>query len=131
MDKINCKVYIITKGAYSDYHICAVTLDKKHAENLKRLLTDRYDEAYIEEYIIDETKENGSVYEIEFYTDKPQKVCIDEYDGWGKGNKTPIIQDWHTDCVLKVIVRAKDEKHAIKIAQDEYAKWKTQKEGIL
>lgn len=28
------KVYVITKGCYSDYHICAVTLDKEKAERL-------------------------------------------------------------------------------------------------
>ena len=30
-------VYVIAKGCYSDYHICAVTLDKEKAERLCKL----------------------------------------------------------------------------------------------
>ena len=30
------KVYVITSGEYSDYHICAVTLDPKRAEKMKK-----------------------------------------------------------------------------------------------
>lgn len=33
------KVYVITKGEYSDYMICDVTLDKEHA---KKIATDIY-----------------------------------------------------------------------------------------
>ena len=29
-------VYVITSGCYSDYHICAVSLDLKKAEMLKK-----------------------------------------------------------------------------------------------
>ena len=30
-------VYVITKGQYSDYHICAVTMDKDRAERMRKL----------------------------------------------------------------------------------------------
>ena len=125
------KVYVITKGCYSDYHICAITLDKNNAHKLKRMLDDTMYEACIEEFIVDETKENGRVYEIMFYEDKTSKVSIDEYDGWGKVNEIPHIEDWHSDCELKVRLRAKDEQHALKVAQDEYALWKAKKGGVL
>lgn len=36
---MNDKAYVITKGTYSDYHICAVTLDKSRAEKLKNCST--------------------------------------------------------------------------------------------
>ena len=44
------KVYIITEGDYSDYHICAVTLEKKQAEQLKKYFASNYSEPNIEEY---------------------------------------------------------------------------------
>lgn len=50
------KVYVITCGEYSDYHICSVTLDKEQAELLKVRYSDECDEAYIEEYETDNYK---------------------------------------------------------------------------
>lgn len=50
------KVYVITSGEYSDYGICAVTLDKKQAELLKERYSGKWDEARIEEYDTDDYK---------------------------------------------------------------------------
>lgn len=44
------KIYVITKGCYSDYGICAVTTDKAKAEELRLFFSDKYDDANIEEY---------------------------------------------------------------------------------
>lgn len=41
------KVYVITAGEYSDYHICDVTIDPEQAEWLRRLHSG-YNEAEIE-----------------------------------------------------------------------------------
>lgn len=45
------KIYVITKGEYSAYHICAATTDKDRAEMLKRMAStdDLYGEARVEE----------------------------------------------------------------------------------
>ena len=43
-------IYVITKGIYSDYHICAVATDKTRAEELRLFFSDQYEEANIEEY---------------------------------------------------------------------------------
>ena len=48
------KVYVITKGEYSDYGICGVAIDKDKAEILRKFYSDRYDEAEIEEYDTEE-----------------------------------------------------------------------------
>ena len=44
------KIYAITKGTYSDYHICALTVDKNRAERLKKIYSNNYEEAIIEIY---------------------------------------------------------------------------------
>ena len=126
---MNRKAYVITKGDYSDYHICAVTMDYKRAEKLKKLLDGDYEEARIEEYTLDEVKENGNVYYVDFPDDLPPKIHIDEYDGFGQSYDIPYVQDWQDP--VRVYVRSKDEKHAMKIAQDEYAKWKAEQEGVV
>ena len=49
------KVYVITKGYYSDYHICAVAVDRKRAEHLAKLYgSGRNDYAEIEEFDTDD-----------------------------------------------------------------------------
>lgn len=122
-------VYVITKGAYSDYHICAVTMDKDRAERIKELCSEGWGEANIEKYVLDEAKTAGRVYYVEFENDAPVEIHIDEYDGFGDYDKGPVVASWYEP--IRVFVRAKDEDHALKIAQDEYAKWKAEKAGIV
>ena len=126
---LNHKVYVITKGSYSDYHICAVTLDRSRAEKLKKLFGERYDEATIEEYILNECKENGNMYYVDFPDDAPPTIGLDEYDGSYLSENVPCVLDWYNP--IRVFVRAKDEQHAMKVAQDEYAKWKAAEEGVV
>lgn len=126
--EVNGKVYIITKGEYSDYHICAVTMDKSRAEYLKRLMSSTWSEASIEEYVLNEVKESGDLYYVEFPEDSQPTIRIDEYDGFGGYGDTPCVEDCFEP--VRICVRSKDEKHAMKIAQDEYAKWKAEKEGV-
>lgn len=125
---MNDKVYIITKGRYSDYHICAVTLDKDRAERLRKMFDTRYEDARVEEYILDETNEGESLYIVEFSDDAPPRITRDEYDGFGALEDCPCVAYW-LDPVC-VYVRAKDAQRAMKIACDEYARWKAEKEGI-
>ena len=53
------KVYVVTKGEYSDYHICRVFLDKEEAERYKESISDEsYDgEADIEEFVVGKPNE--------------------------------------------------------------------------
>lgn len=125
---MNNKVFVITKGDYSDYHICTVTMDRSRAENLKKLFDDRYDKAMIEEYILEEAKENWNVYYVEFPDGESPTIHLCEYQNFDFG-PLPSVSEWEEQ--ICVYVRSKDEKHAMKIAQDEYAKWKAEKEGVV
>lgn len=53
------KVYVITCGEYSDYHICAVCSTRERAEELRPLYSDRYDIAEIEEFEMDQGPANA------------------------------------------------------------------------
>ena len=125
------KVYVITKGAYSDYHICAVAATKEIAEKLQKIYSDEYSwaDSMIEEYDLNEAMDDVRVFYIVTFEDDSVSVCFDEYGEkesihFYKGNK------WQSDRLI-VCVRARDEEHAIKIAQDRRAEYLAKKEGIV
>lgn len=124
------KVYIITAGEYSDYHICAVTLDPDNAEWLRKFYDkDSYTGASIEEYntetVPERFKQGEKLWRVPF-----------DYRG-----DTEFCQEWcetlgeyiymRSDGTVIVYVWAKDEKSAIKIAAERRAKYLAEKEGIV
>lgn len=48
------KIYVITRGEYSDYHICSVVTDYEKAQILMRKFSDSYYPANIEEFDTEE-----------------------------------------------------------------------------
>lgn len=118
------KVYIITKGAYSDYHICAVASDKNMAEKLCRAYTnnDRH-KARIEEYDLNERPEDVRIRYCVEITDDDVEVCVDDYD-----NKEHEFGDMGD---FTAYVLARDQEHAVKIAQDRRAEYLAKKEGVV
>ena len=124
------KVYIITKGSYSDYHICAVAIDKEKAEKLEDYYTDEWDEANIEEYDTEDKNpfisnlklyfvccaENGEL--TPFLITNPNSV---------RPNDSPRVTE-HDYGQYTLYVWASNEKHAAKIASDKIAEFKYRKE---
>ncbi len=131
------KVYVITNGEYSSYQICAVTLDKEQAELLRIRYSDKWDEAYIEEYDTDD-------YKIEVSDIHKHMYCIkfnENHEIWYSNEVSPrnLTHGEIEDCRLYlkyadgsrkcfnysviVYVEAEDEEHAKKIAKDIYMKW--------
>lgn len=121
------KVYVVARGSYSDYHICAVAVDKQHAERLCKLFSNRYEEANIEEYDTDDAQtlaNGGTRYAVRF--DK-------------NGNVSDIHEDID-DCVgcyyirhngeFVVTVDTYTEEAAIKIAAEKRAQYLAEKLGL-
>ena len=143
------KIYIITKGSYSDYHICGVAVDLKEAERLQNINTDEWDIACIETY---DTEDNGEIegwlkhrYVFRFTVDKRYKnhknaydnvtIYDDEYykDDWlmakrdeREGRIRTAYGIYHYVCVES------DKPFSVveKIAYDRYAEWKATQEGL-
>ena len=131
------KIYIITKGDYSAYHICAVSTDKKKVETLRKAFSDSWDEARIETYETDKflteiengfklydcaMKENG---DMSITTFESNLDYIDSADfKVGKYEKGYMAPGYG------VYVWAKDKEHARKIAADKIAEFKAKKEGV-
>lgn len=124
--------YAVTDGDYSDYHIIAITDDKERAENIKKLYSTNWSEPMIEEFFDSETKDEAFYY-VWYRTDGSYHVSLQDFD-MKKHFDINIVKenvlrnDWWK---YSVFVMAKDERHAIKIAQDLWAEYKAKKEGVV
>lgn len=130
------KIYVITKGWYSEYHICAVATDADEAAKLAKFYTDKYDCADVEEFDTDAAQNIlcGRVpYHVNFYasggvyafSDAEGAPDISSYEA-GK-----IVENSAGGAVrLKVYVLAPDEDTAKKIAIDKRAQYLAEKAGI-
>lgn len=124
------KVYVITAGEYSDYHICAVTLDPDNAEWLRKFYDkDSYTGACIEEFdtetVPERFKQGEKVWRVVFCRRGDVEFCVECSD-----NRADDIYMLVGGAVI-VYVWAKDEKSAIKIAAERRAKYLAEKEGIV
>ena len=132
---MNDKVYLITTGSYSDYTVRAVTESKERAIALRDLFSKYGDYTDIEEFILDEARpEQRRQYSIKFVNGMPRVMSFDPTPG----NDAPTVIGpyqaiWGSEGGNEIIfceVLALDEDHALKIAEDEYARYKAEKEGI-
>lgn len=124
--------YAVTDGDYSDYRIIAITDNKERAENIKKLYSGKYSEPMIEEFFDSESKDEGFYYII-YRADGSYDTFLQDFDVRKLSDinivKENILRDdW---WVYSVLVMAKDENHAIKIAQDLWAEHKAKKEGVV
>ena len=124
--------YAVTAGDYSDYHIIAITDNEERAENIKKLYSGKYSEPMIEEFFDGEAK-NEALYDVLYCADGSYDVTLQNFDN-GYYSDINIIREsvphnhwWE----YQVLVMAKDEHHAIKIAQDLWAEYKAKKEGVV
>ena len=124
------KDYVITSGEYSDYHICAVTLDPKRAEKMKKFYDKAdYTGACIEEFDTDEGLEKIEAgympYRVTFTRVGDVYSVVDEYSL----ECSDRVWEAFNGCVC-VTVWAKDKESAVKIAAERRAKYLAEKEGI-
>ena len=124
------KVYVVTSGEYSEYHIVGITLDRQVAEtfvNGKNEANGKYGkEFYLEEYDTDDfqiIKEGCKPYRACFYGWTWADECKTRYQ-----NVNVVEEDGRGN--FEVVVFAKDEDHALKIGAEKVAEYKARKEGI-
>ena len=123
------KIYVITAGYYSDYHIISATTDYEKAVALKEKFTTRWDEARIEEYADADFKlqkiwkihfsPSGNVWDVDYCGSAWQFENID------LNNVTSTLEGR-----LRVDVVADDEETAVKIAAEKRAQYLAEKMGL-
>ena len=128
------KIYVITEGDHSDYHIVGVATDLEMAKKIQNYINrEKWSYAEIEEYDTEEWKQlvndNRPIYYVKETEDGglyASQISYDYTDRYKSANM--IMTD--SDGRLKVYVLANDYKHALKIASDLFAKYKAEKEGL-
>ena len=118
------KIYVITKGEYSDYHICAVATDLERAETLKRYYSECWEDAEIEEYDTDNPvidTEPRPVFSINISRDgKVQQKGNQAWTYDSNFENRFHLHEYMTHSYLDFdcTVVAEDWEHAVKIAAD-------------
>lgn len=117
------KIYVITAGDYSDYHICAVTDDKKSAERLRKIHSSYWQEASIETYDTKYIYEDPKSY---WYLEVNLDGSLSSYTllYFNEEDETKINEVELYNLQFHINVIAKDFDHALKIAFDTIAKYK-------
>lgn len=129
-------VYIVTRGAYSDYRIEAVfddeTAANDYCERRNQSLTQRsiYDEFHVEPYELNtvSTRDRSGRwwYEVFFEGEEITYVYLDEYID---DTPEPMVSRTH-DGRLVFYVEAATPEQAEKIAQDKRAEYLADQAGI-
>lgn len=118
------KIYVITKGSYSDYHICAVADNKKRAKELQKFFCqgEGYEIPSIETF---DTEEYTDVFDRGFkvYTCFVRDGLIYVNEREDNDYPTTKIERWK-DNSYRLDVVAKDKEHAQKIFTDKVAEYK-------
>ena len=125
------KIYIVTKGEYSDYHIIAATLSKQRAENIAKIYSDKWDKAEVEEF------EEMSGKDIDVMMEKLELRFVFNIKNDGTIGEVEAIYEKKTAPNMSVTpydiafsIAAKDKEQAIKIARDLRSKYYAEKYGL-
>lgn len=123
------KVYVITRGVYSGYHICGVSLDKKEAQTIAQLCSDGLETAKVETYDSKEFSpfvKGGKYYCVWLRGESvtTYETNIEDYELFGQ-NK---VVYYKRDSRYSVYVIAKDREHAQKIGLDLIYQFKYKRE---
>lgn len=128
------KVYVVTEGDYSDYHIVGVTTDRETAEAYCKISKGDWYEPKVEEY---DTKAFADIRTVKPYRvimEKDGTTTTEEEDGLSYETAVEHqvfhIKRWDRGWeYYEVVVLAEDEQHARKIAADYIAEKKWEEQG--
>lgn len=128
------KVYVITKGEYSDYSIIGVSLDEEKAKIIAKAVSDKYDTANVEEYdteTFDMIKKGETIYEVLYRVKTNTIEKIEDSLVWWQIKINEVqVKYWYNEKYLLLHVSAKDKDHAFKIAVDLINEYKARENGI-
>lgn len=119
------KIYVVTQGTYSDYHIITATLDRTVAEAIAKRFS-----AEVEEYEDAELLLKPR-WDVRFFKDGPVEVGEHPFLDYYTGSRC-IVYVRLGKLVLEVEnVAADDKESAIKIAAEKRAAYLAEKNGLV
>lgn len=128
------KIYVIAAGEYSDYHIVAATTDKETADRIAKAHRDNWEDPHVEEYDdIGVVEDYRATYHVS-YSDNSHYFCyaVDPDVEIKKLNEVSLYKrDYVPGYSYDIYVKAKDQDHALKIAQDKIAEFKAKQNNLI
>lgn len=118
------KVYVITEGCYSNYHICGVALNEEKAEKIAKLChgeVEEYDTQGWSQFL-----QGGTAYNVWVFGDGTTTVRLRSYFDENTKKEIKQVRDYNSHYVVSVIAR--DENHAKKIGTDLVAQYRYEHE---
>ena len=125
------KVYVLTRGEYSDYHIIGVYSTREKAQEVCDVMCGNgtiYDAPQIEEYELDELSPSMGYMGVR-YAPEDNSIHYCGFNFW-KGDDRIISYANPPEfvCYLPYSPRLSDPNVLLKAAQDRYMKWKAEQE---
>ena len=112
------KVFVITRGEYSDYHIDRVFSTRKQANDYLDTKDDSYQ---LEVYDLDEAYESkAEVYCITFRFDKKKVENVQICCVGGKKDLIHARRTYYGESVLDIYIESDSRKRALKVASERY-----------
>ena len=116
------KIYVITKGEYSEYHICAVAIDYEKACILQKKFSSKYDPAKIEEFDTEDFNDifaEKILYSVRFEPNGTVTNVFERDIDYFDPKDNPVQVCWGKEVLVYVF--AFDKESAIKIAAEKRA----------
>jgi hypothetical protein len=111
------RIFVVQQGDYSARRIVAVFSTKAHADDYAKMVTEGGD---VEEWPVDTIVPDPSLKLFEAYTRGDGSVEVAGFSTWPSGCPG-VVSDWiGLAQSLRVVVQARDEDHATKIAADKF-----------
>lgn len=126
------KVWIVTEGEYSDYHIERVFLNKDHAEayaEVRRTGGHHYsdDSVKVEEWVVNADRNLTALWYVNEYRGELDAETVDE--SWDVPSDVTSVDDFFSTN-LRTYVYAPSREHAIKVAAERFAQHRAMEAGI-
>lgn len=124
------KIYVVTRGSYSNYHIITATLDRAVAEAVAKKFFTKYGETEIEEYEDAELLLKPR-WNVRFPKDGPVEVEEQPFRDYYTGPRCIVYVRFGTLVLEVEDVAADDTESAIKIASEKRAQYLAEKNGLV
>lgn len=113
------EAYIVTTGYYSDYRIVGVFDDRKLAEEFVSQTSDARIEAHTLNPFTEQVRDGSKPYQVQMRRDGYAVNIYCKTDNPGDWTSTPDFYFiWDSAGAFAIQVFARDEQHAIKIANE-------------
>lgn len=125
------KVYVLTSGVYSDYHIVGVLLDGEQARIAAEVMSNRHNDVEVETYDTDDLKfiKPGWKYWTVVFSEYDHAIVdINCHNYFGSLDEPNLFGAYHKNWYVDVY--AEDEKHAIKNASDRLSKYLAEQNNL-